>query len=417
MNQSHDTVINQSIFTLINTDKSTLHMKSKTVIFYLVLLIGSFSQVNSDLYTPSMPAIIQGLSTSVAMVQRSLSLFLLGFAFAQLIYGPLSDSLGRKKPMIIGTFTGLLGSTICLCATDINIFLLGRSLQGIGAGCGLVLGRAILRDCFQGTAFASFISYLSIGTISIMASAPVLGGYLQDAFGWHGCFAFLTLYGTILLILIIWALPETLDHNKAHALSLSQAHANFKELLSNTSFLGYCSILFLIYGGMLSWLAVGPIYLQHQRHLSPTSFGWIAFVVGASSALGALINARLVKRFDPGTVLQGALTFMLCASLLFLLFELRDQNTLPIIILLLIGYVGPTILVLANTLTKALGPFGHIAGIGFAVVGCVQIIGGACLSALISVFSTQTLLPLSIAFVLTSGCSLLINTIIKSQTR
>lgn len=382
-------------------------MKQFSKIFLIVLVIASFSQVSSDLYTPSMPALVKAFSTSSAMVQRSLSLFLLGFALAQCIYGPVSDSLGRRKPMMVGLMLGLLGSLTCFLSTGIMVFLLGRCLQGVGAGCGLVLGRSILRDCFKDKTFAKYISYLSIGTISIMAGAPVLGGYLQVVFGWQGCFGFLSLYGALLLILVAWKLPETLDNQYARQLSWNQVGCNLKELFFSYQFLGCCSILFAIYGGMLSWLAVGPLYLQHIRHLTPTTFGWIAFIVGGSSAIGAFINARLIAHFEPGTVLKGALFFMVCCSIVFLFSELMDQTALVWIVILLVGYVGPTILVFANTLTKALSPFGHIAGIGFAVVGFMQIIGGASISALLSLFSAQTLVPLAVCFVLTSIVSLL----------
>jgi len=381
-------------------------MKQLGKIFLIVLVIASFSQVSSDLYTPSMPAIVKAFSTSSAMVQRSLSLFLLGFALAQCIYGPVSDSFGRRRPMLVGLVLGLLGSLVCFFSTTIAAFLLGRCLQGVGSGCGLVLGRSILRDCFKDKTFARYISYLSVGTISIMASAPVLGGYLQALFGWRGCFGYLSLYGALLLIFVVWKLPETLDDKHARQLSWNQVGCNLKELSSSARFLGYCSILFAIYGGMLSWLAVGPLYLQHVRHLSPTTFGWIAFIVGGSSAIGAFINARLVAHFEPSAVLKGALCFMVCCSIVFLLAELMGQTALVWIVILLVGYVGPTILVFANTLTKALSSFGHIAGIGFAVVGFVQIIGGASVSALLSLFSAQTLVPLAVCFVLTSSLSL-----------
>jgi predicted MFS family arabinose efflux permease len=239
-----------------------------------------------------------------------------------------------------------------------------------------------------------------------MASAPVLGGYLQHLFNWRGCFGFLALYGVLLMIVVTWQLPETLDNQHSHQLSWPQLTRNLKELLSSRQFLGCCSILFAIYGGMLSWLVVGPVYFQHVRHLSPTTFGWIAFIVGGSSALGAFINTRLINYFNPSIVLKGALSFMFCCSVTFLLMELTHQVTIVWIIILLAGYVGPTILVFANILTKALSPFGHIAGIGFAMIGFVQIIGGSSISALLSLFSTNNLVPLAICFVLTSMASL-----------
>ncbi|MCP4473120.1 MAG: multidrug effflux MFS transporter [Gammaproteobacteria bacterium] len=175
-------------------------MKSKQTLFTILLLLGSIGQVAADLYLPSLPAISTSLAVSINSVQWSVSAYMWGFALSQLIYGPLSDGIGRKKPLLFGMSLALLGSIICLSAQSIDWLIIGRFTQGIGAGSGVILTRVIMRDIYSGSQLAKFGSYLSVAGVPIMAGAPLMGGIIEHILGWRANFVLLTLYAFISIL-------------------------------------------------------------------------------------------------------------------------------------------------------------------------------------------------------------------------
>ncbi len=159
----------------MNKQKPTLSL------FAIILLLATSGQIAADLYLPSLPFIAKGLKSPIHLVQLSLSLYMIGLASSQLIYGPLSDGIGRKKPIIIGFTLLVIGSIICLTASSIKSLIIGRCIQGMGAGCSISLSRAILRDIYTGKHLAKLGSYLAVCSVAIMASAPLVGGYIVSA--------------------------------------------------------------------------------------------------------------------------------------------------------------------------------------------------------------------------------------------
>ena len=157
-------------------------MQSNTLLFLIVILVGFFSGIASDIYIPSLPAIANDLKTNIEDVQWTLAIFMLGLSISQLIYGPISEGIGRKYPLIIGLFIVITGSFICFYASSIQNLIFGRFIQGLGAGAGASLWRSIFRDSFEGAQLAKYGGYLSILVAFIVPAAPTLGGYLQTYF-------------------------------------------------------------------------------------------------------------------------------------------------------------------------------------------------------------------------------------------
>lgn len=384
-------------------------MKTKNSIFFIILLLASLGQVASDLYLPSLPAISNALAAHVNLVQLSVSLYMYGFAISPLLYGPISDGVGRKLPLLIGLIILLLGSIICLSTDSITWLIVGRFLQGLGAGSGVALSRAILRDVFAktGAQLARFASYLVVGNISIMASAPLLGGYIQQFLGWRANFAFLTIYAIATLLVVIFGLPETNQYQDLKHLKPKQLFLNTKTLLTNRHFICFSIILFMTYAGILAWLTSAPILLQKELNFSAIDFGWIAFAIGGCYAIGGLLNAKLVSWISIDNMLFIGIICMLVAGLMMLILNFVYIFNAYVLLLPIAVFIFGTSMVFANSFAKAMTPFAKIAGIAGSLFGFMQTLGGAIASSIIAVAHTTTQLPLAIVLTVVSLLALI----------
>ena len=264
-------------------------------LFYMIILLTAMSHVTADLYLPSFYAIMQELNTDDSFVQMSMSLFMFGFAISQLIYGPLSDALGRRPPLIAGLILCLTGSLICCYASSIEMLNIGRFVQGLGVGSATVLGRAIMRDCFSGNRLIRYFSYLGSTVIIVMASAPLVGGYIQQFFDWRMNFAFLAFYTMLVLIGTYFLIPETHKNPSVEYIKISHFINSAKTILLNKEFIGYTCCLALAYAGFLIWLSAGTILLEKGMRIGPIGVGWLIFTEGVFYAIGAWINIRVVE--------------------------------------------------------------------------------------------------------------------------
>jgi len=272
-------------------------MNTNRQIFIIILLAGCLPQVASDIYAPSLPAIADSLDASVNLAQLSMVTFMFGIAIVQFIYGILSEVFGRRMPLMSGLIVMLIGTMVCLFSPNMKILILGRFIQGCGAGACTALWRSIFRDFFSGEKLAKYGGYLGIFITFIVPTAPVIGGYLQQYFGWRASFVFIAFYALIALFAVIFMLEETSQHHHKERLQLSFITKTFKQFLTNRIFMGYTLCTFLCYGAFFSWFIVGPVLLIDHMGLSPATFGWINFISGGlSMALAGFINGRMVER-------------------------------------------------------------------------------------------------------------------------
>lgn len=370
---------------------------NKQLLFGIVLLLASLGQVTADLYLPSLPAIAQGLSTSANWVQWSVSSYMVGFAFSQLFYGPISDGIGRKKPLIMGLIISLVGTMVCLSSPSVLWLIIGRFLQGAGAGSEVSLSRSILRDVFSGTDLARYNSYLAAGSIGFMASAPLVGGLIQENLNWRANFVALGIYSGIILVLTLVKLPETNVNPSRHHLSLKQWFANLTSLYKHRVYRWQSVIIFVTYGGILAWLTAGPLLLQVNMGLSPIDFGWVALLTGIAYGISSFLNGRMVGTFGiKPMVTIGLVMISIGACLLVFSCFLAGAITLWLLITPIIFFIGGTGFVFANAYALALQPFPNIAGIAGSIFGFMQIFGGAIASGVLAYWHDESQLPLTI---------------------
>lgn len=375
-------------------------MTSKKILFPIILLVACSAQIASDIYSPSIPAIATGLHTSLAQVQFSMAIYMFGLAISQLFYGPLSEGLGRKTPLIMGLSILFFGNLVSLFAPTISILIIGRLIQGCGAGACSALWRSIFRDTFEGAELAKYGSYFSIFVTFIVPAAPVLGGYLQEYFDWRASFAFLALYSLMNILMVSIWLKETNLHHHMEKLKAKFIIDSFKHILSSPIFMGYTLCTFLCYGAFFSWFAAGPVLLIHIVGISPIEFGWITlFGGGLATALGGWVNGRLVTKLGTHTMLRSGFTIMLIAGALMLMCKfLFGINTFSIVAPIILFYFGVTF-IWPSAFAGAFGPFGKMAGYAGALYGFMQISGAAAIGTLVSYLPYHSQLPLGLVFI------------------
>ncbi len=379
-----------------------------TIILTVILLVSSLGQVMSDLYLPSLPAIARDLKVDTHYIQLTVALYMLGFCVSQLIYGPLSDAIGRRKPLLFGMALCVLASVLCTFSINIYMLYLGRLLQGLGIGAGTALARALLRDLFEHETLAKYNSYLAMSTVIILTIAPILGGYIEYYAGWRFNFSFLSLYGMLVLYLFYFNIRETNQYLHPENFTLPVIARNVKTLLTSTTFLRFAFCPLLTYGGILAWLTAAPIVLQERVGLNPVEFGWLYVVSGLGFASGGFINANFVEKFGINKMMCLGFLLQLGAGLFMLGFYLLGYINTVVIILPIMVYMMGSSLVFPNSSAGAFGPFAKIAGSAGAVFGFMQVLGGVVSSSVISMMHDDNQLPMAMAFIVSASMAAVI---------
>ncbi len=401
---------------IVLTTKELGTMKSKQNLFPILLLLCSLGQVTADLYLPALPAISHNFGVTINLIQWSVSAYMWGFAISQLVYGPLSDGIGRKKPLIAGLILVLTGSFICLVATSAAALICGRFIQGIGAGSGIVITRAIMRDRYSGSKLVKLFSYLSLAGVPIMAGAPLIGGTLQHGFGWRANFVFLTAYACITLATVLFILPETNKHQDKKHLHWQQIKSNLIILFKSPLFIALSLTIFMAYGGVLAWLTSAPVLLQVHLGLTPIQFGCAMLITGAAYAIGLIISGRLVSLYGIKRMLSIGLALMVfgAISMLILLSLIKTMNMSIIVIPTALFFTGCAFM-FANAYAGAIGPFPEIAGIAGSIFAFTQIAGGGVASGILAHIDEQTQLPLAIVLTAAAAIALAAFLMVKNR--
>lgn len=381
--------------------------KLTRAIFVVIIMFTSLAQVAADMYTPSLPYIAKSLGTNSNAMQLTMSIYMLGFSLSHLYYGPLSDRIGRKPPILNGIILCMLGSLFCFLAPSGNVIIIGRFIQGMGMGACSSVGRPLLRDYVSGGQLAKLGSHLGMINVFVVASAPALGGYIQHYLGWRANFIVLFLYSGLTLYLLWKMLPETNHHLNPQATQLKPMLANYRIVLASKTFIGYTLCSCFAYAGLIAYMTVAPFLMQSVVGLSPVEFGWLSFLIACSFFLSTFINARWVLKWGiAAMVLAGSILIFLSGLLMLCLGTAGFLNTwvimLPVAILSLgVGFT------FANAFAGAFHPFPTMSGSAGALYGFIQVLGASVASALMATLHASTQIPLAIMLTLLGLFSLI----------
>jgi MFS transporter, DHA1 family, multidrug resistance protein len=272
----------------------------------LLLLLAALNTIGPfsvDTYLPAFPAIEAGLNATPLELQQSLTAYLLPFSFMMLWHGAISDTVGRKSVIIVGQFIFLLASLLCAVAPSIELLWAGRVLQGLSAGAGVIVGRAVIRDLFDGITAQRLMSHVTMVFAVAPAVAPMLGGALATTLGWRSIFYFLCIVAVLLLVMTWKFLPETLAPEKRQSLHPAHLLAGYKSILGSLPFVMLCLSMALFFSGFFIYVMSAPVFLIKHLGLSETGFGWLFVPIVTGLILGSGVSARLAGRLPPaGTV-------------------------------------------------------------------------------------------------------------------
>ena len=375
-------------------------MNKPRLLFINILLVACLTSVATDIYAPSLTAIASTMHVSVSLAQFSLTVFMMGLAFSQLIYGPISEGVGRRIPLITGLLIFICGRLLSILATHIELLILGRLVQGLGAGACSALWRSIFRDVYQGDELSKYGAWVSVIVTFFVPAVPVLGGYFQKYIGWQANFGFLIFYSAVTLLLIVYIFKETSQHHHPERLKSPFILQAFKQLLTSPIFMGYTLAVFFCYGAFFSWFTVGPILLIKHIGLSPVEFGWISFIIGAGAmALAGAINGLIIERFGGKFMLRfGWATMFISGCLLLIGYSIFGLNLYAIIVPVFLFYFGVTF-IWPNAFAGAFTPFGTIAGYAGSLYSFMQLGGGALIGSATAWLPASSPLPLAVIFI------------------
>lgn len=350
---------------------------------FLLAALSALGPFSIDTYLPAFPAIAQALGTSDVHVQQTLTAYLLPFAFMMLWHGAISDALGRRRMILAGLILFALASLICAAATRIEMLWLGRALQGMSSGIGIVVGRAMVRDLEEGPAAQRLMAQVAVLFAIAPAIAPIIGGWILRFFDWHGVFVFLALLALLLLIACALWLPETLLPSRRQPLVAAPLARAYGRMFSHPRFLALSLANALNFNAFFVYVLSAPVFLMRHLGLSAQSFAVLFVPQVSGMMLGSILSGRLAGRRSPGRTVALAYGLMASAALLNLTLNLIRPPTLPWSIVPLPLFSCGMALAMPSLQLLALDIFPTRRGLASSGLGVIQTSVGAFSSALV----------------------------------
>lgn len=349
----------------------------------VLAMLTALGPLSTDFYLPSLPDIMRVMGTDVAGAQATLSSFLFGFAAGQILWGPLSDRLGRKPILLAGLGLFSVATLVCAFAPSIEALTAARALQALGASGPIVLGRAMVRDLYDGVRAGKELARM--GTIMglVPAIAPVIGGVLQVAFGWRSTFLASLILGLGLAAVIIAVMPETLRLRSPHPLSPFAIFRGFGTLLQNRAFRVYVALTALAYAGLFAFISGSSFVLTGVYGLTPVQYGF-SFAFGVGGYIGGTILAqRLVGRRGMDGVIALGVLLLAMGGLTMLGSVATGAGGALGVVMSWAVYACGIGLVMLQAQASAMMPFPDRAGAASSFNGLCQMLLSACIGLLV----------------------------------
>jgi DHA1 family bicyclomycin/chloramphenicol resistance-like MFS transporter len=379
----------------------------------LIVLLAMFTSLGAltiDLQLPAMPLILQSFGLTESNQQQwIITAYMLGFASAQIFYGPVSDSVGRKTVLIFGLLIYIIASIVCILADSYYWFLAARALQGVGAASARIMVNAITRDLYAGNEMARITSLVMMLFILVPVLAPTLGSVILLFAPWHAILYVFVLFGLVVLFWALVRMPESLSLDNRKSFNLIQLKGTFALVIKEPVSMAFAAVSGIIFSGFMAYLnsseqLFSDIY--QAQHLFPYLFGMIALFFGVA----AFVNAKIVMKFGALKVTQVAMVLMLLTNSCYFLVTMYFSGlpplwsfvTMLIVINVCIG------LVYGNVMAIAMYPLGQHAGMGASVIGVVSAVLASGLGIFISQQLVTDIFPIVIGFLATSLVALLL---------
>jgi DHA1 family bicyclomycin/chloramphenicol resistance-like MFS transporter len=342
----------------------------------IILILGvltAFVPFSVDTYLPAISDIADYFGTTPARMTFSLTTFFVGFATGQILYGPLLDRFGRKKPLYYGLMISILASVGCIFSWSEVSFIVFRFIQALGASVASVAALAMVRDFFTPEESPKIFSMLVLVIGSSPLLAPTLGGYITSNYGWHWIFVFLCFLALALIFIAFRVLPVRYVPEKETKLKIPVLARNYWEILSHPQFITYAFAGAFSFATLFIYVAGSPIIFMEKYHMTARAFGIVFAMLSVGFIGGSQLNILVLKKFSSKQIFRFALVFQVLIGLVFLIGVYNDwygKNTIIILLFLLLlclGFTSP------NGIALALAPIQKNLGSASALVGTIRI--------------------------------------------
>jgi DHA1 family bicyclomycin/chloramphenicol resistance-like MFS transporter len=379
---------------------------SKRTLIWILGALATITPFAIDLYLPAFAQIAQQFDTTTAKVSLSVSSYFIGLAIGQILYGPFLDRFGRKRPIYIGLAVFVLASLGCMQAWNVESLIIFRLFQALGGSVAWVGAVAMTRDFFPVDESARIFSllFLIVGVSPLLA--PTVGGFMVTSLGWQSIFLALCLITIVIVLVVIFFLPEGHTPDPTISLQPGPMISTFAEILRTPAFFKYSLAGAFSFSTLFVYVASSPLIFLEIYQVSPTVYGVIFAVLSVGFIGGGQINIQLMKKFSSAQIFRAALIVQVVASVIFLLGVLMNIWNMYGVIVMFITCLACLGLTNPNSNALALAPFTRTMGSASALLGCIQIGVAACVSAGIGLVDSNDILPTVGLMTVTAGIAL-----------
>lgn len=377
----------------------------------LILILGwltALGPFSIDMYLPGFAGIAKDLNTSVANVSMTLSSYFIGISAGQLLYGPLLDRFGRKRPLFIGLIVYILASLGCVFVTDIDTFIGLRFVQAVGSCAATVASVSMVRDLFPVKDIPKVFSMLMLVVGLSPMLAPTIGGYITADYGWHTVFFILMCMGIVILIASQIVLPNTYLPDTSISLKPRPIITNFIKIIKEPQFYTYAFAGAIAFSGLFTYVAASPIVFMDIFKVDAKTYGWIFAFMSLSFISASQVNSLLLRKFKSEQMIFGALISQTFIVILFLILSINDLLDLYGTIIMLFLFLACLGISNPNTAGLTLAPFARNAGSASALMGAIQLGLGAFVSFAVGIFVDNSVVPMVIIMTITTILAMII---------
>ncbi|WP_371328294.1 multidrug effflux MFS transporter [Demequina sp. NBRC 110056] len=349
----------------------TLSRRDKLKYILVLGALVALGPFTVDLYLPAFPDVAADLSVSDAAIQLTLTATMVGFALGQLIVGPLSDALGRRKPLLIATAVHIGASIAVVFAPTVELVMAGRVLQGIGAAGAGVVAMAMVRDLFGGQQLIRMLARMALVTGLAPVVAPVIGSQLLSVMEWRGIFAVLAAYGLVMIVVAAFLMVETMPASRRGRFEVSTVARRYRHLFRDTAFVGIAVVGAMSFTALFAYLSASSFILQDLFGLSPQQYGLVFGINSVGLVIGNQVSARLMRVLPPRAVTTAGLSIQAGGALALLTCGLLDTGVVPVLISLFF-VVAPVGLIMPTVQVTALAGHAGEAGTAASLIGALN---------------------------------------------
>lgn len=371
------------------------HRPSYARLAIILGILTAFGPLSIDMYLPGLPSIAHDFGVETAEAQQTLSAFFIGLAVGQLIYGPISDRLGRRRPLLFGCALYAVACVGCVLAPSLNALILLRLGMAFGACAGMVITRSVVRDLFDERESARMYSMLVLVMGLAPILAPLIGGQLLLYWGWRTIFVVLSGFGVLCFALVFFGLPESLPEERRTRKAVGAVLRSYGGLLSDGRYMGYIVAGGLASSAMFAYISGSPFVFIELNGVPPERFGLLFGINSIGLIAASQLNRWLLERYRGSQILVSAVTVTAVSSLLLVVSAATGLGGFPGMLFVLFFCIASTGLVGPNSTAGAMAPYARQAGSASAMLGAIQFGLGATASALVGILFNGTAVPMA----------------------